>query len=57
MPIVWVYFKLQASRVIQRELSDLGTITPQDTKWAGSFGGCFLIAPSLIINESITLLP
>ena len=57
MPIVWVYFKLQASRVIQRELSDLGTITPQDTKWAGSFGGCSLIAPSLIITESITLLP
>ena len=38
--------------VIQRELSDLGTITAQDTQGAGLFEGCSLITLSLIIDST-----
>ena len=38
--------------VIQRELSDLGTITAQDTQEAGLFEECSLITLSLIIDST-----
>ena len=44
--------KLAASMVIQKELSDLGTITAQDTQEAGLFEGCSLITLSLIIDST-----